>query len=87
MTDLGTLGTSSEALAVNDAAEVAGRSTLASGARHAFLYSGGLMVDLGTLGGTNSEATGLNYIFRLRSSGPRTSPVAGRTHSCTNTER
>ena len=62
MTDLGTLGTSSEALAVNDAAEVAGRLTLASGARHAFLYSGGSMVDLGTLGGTNSEATGLNYI-------------------------
>jgi len=63
MTDLGTLGTSSEALAVNDGAEVAGRSTLASGARHAFFYSGGVMSDLGTLGGANSEATGLNAVF------------------------
>jgi probable HAF family extracellular repeat protein len=60
-TDLGTLGTSSEALAVNDGAEVAGRSTLASGVHHAFLYSGGSMLDLGTLGGANSEATGLNF--------------------------
>jgi probable HAF family extracellular repeat protein len=63
MTDLGTLGTSSEATAVNDAAEVAGRSTLASGVRHAFLYTGGSMLDLGTLGGPNSEATGLNTYF------------------------
>ena len=65
MTDLGTLGTSSEALAVNYGAEVAGRSTLASGVHHAFLSSGGSMLDLGTLGGANSEATGLNYFTQV----------------------
>ncbi len=80
MTDLGTLGTSSEALAVNDAAEVAGRSTLASGARHAFLYSGGVMVDLGTLGGTNSEATGINYIGSTQVVGTSDVPGGG-THA------
>jgi probable HAF family extracellular repeat protein len=61
VTDLGTLGgTTSEAMALNDAGQVVGSSTLANGQTHAFLYSGGTMTDLGTLGGNFSQAAGIN---------------------------
>ena len=65
MTDLGTLpGTTfSSGNGINDAGQIAGYSysytaidpvtSVAVG--HAFLYSNGVMTDLGTLGGTNSE--------------------------------
>ena len=59
--DLGTLGgTSSNATAVNSAGQLVGYSTTASGATHAFLYSGGTLTDLGTLGGGYSFATAVN---------------------------
>ena len=52
ITDLGTLGGSySNATAINAAGHVAGYSTTATGAYHAFLYSNGAMTDLGPLGG------------------------------------
>ncbi|HLV81468.1 MAG TPA: hypothetical protein VKT32_14375, partial [Chthonomonadaceae bacterium] len=62
ITDLGTLGGySSQALSLNGAAAVAGWSTTADGFTHAFLYSNGVLQDLGTLpGGSNSYAQGIN---------------------------
>ena len=63
MTDLGTLGgSSSDATGINDSGQVVGDSwlsTAANSGRDAFLYSGGSMTDLGTLGG-DSYATGIN---------------------------
>jgi probable HAF family extracellular repeat protein len=40
--------------------KVAGTIDVPGGALHAFLYDGKKMIDLGTMGGTGSEATGLN---------------------------
>jgi len=61
VTDLGTLGGStSYALAINDAGQVVGFSTIAGGQKRAFLYSGGIMTNLGALGGTSSQAFGIN---------------------------
>jgi probable HAF family extracellular repeat protein len=63
MQDLGTLpgGTNSYGMAVNSSGSVAGSSTVAGGATHAFLRNGGAMQDLGTLAGyANSGAYGMN---------------------------
>ena len=65
-TDLGTLGgTSSGAIAVSASGQVVGESTTAGDtATHAFSWTaGGGMVDLGTLGGTNSFLTILGSPF------------------------
>jgi probable HAF family extracellular repeat protein len=70
ITDLGSLGGSgySMANAINDAGQIVGVS-LTSNGDHAFLYSGGVMTDLGTFGVAsgdppplvgNSSATGIN---------------------------
>src|SRR5947209_3411970 len=54
VTDLGTLGGgSSTANSVNDLAQVAGSSLTASGVEHAFLFSDGKLMDLGTLSDTS----------------------------------
>ena len=60
VTTLPTLGGSTSANAINSWEQIAGVSTLPSGAHHAFLYENGTMVDLQTLGGTNSEALDMN---------------------------
>src|ERR1700683_113673 len=50
------------AYAINDAGQVAGRTDTDQGAVHAFLLEspGGDLKDIGTLGGTNSEALAIN---------------------------
>jgi probable HAF family extracellular repeat protein len=69
MTDLGTLGgPESEAFAINASGQIAGVSDITGGDvfnAHAFLYSGtpgvdGAMADLGTLGGSHSQAFAIN---------------------------
>jgi len=64
--DLGTLaggttgvGYTSNAQAINNAGQIVGTSSVLPSGEHAFLYSGGKMTDLGTLGG-NSSAFGIN---------------------------
>lgn len=56
--DLGTLGGSfSLAYAINDRGQIDGFSTLpGDGLTHSFLWKNGVMTDLGTLGGPNSES-------------------------------
>ncbi|NUQ27045.1 MAG: HAF repeat-containing protein [Acidobacteriaceae bacterium] len=66
MTDLGTLGGStSKAVAINEAGAIVGNSTLADGSKHAFLYWQGVMTDLGTLGGANSIASSINNLGQI----------------------
>ncbi len=64
LTDLRLLqGTDGNSIAfgINDLGQVVGWSDIANGGIHAFLYSGG-MVDLGTLGGSESIAAGINNL-------------------------
>ena len=81
--DLGTLGgASSRAYAINAAGQVAGSSTTATGATHAFLWTPGQgMQDLGTLpGGTLSIARGINDRAEVvgQSTRPRVDPLDPR---------
>src|SRR5688572_26331337 len=52
-------GYPSDAVAVNARGQVAGKYRV-SGAMHAFLWSDGNLVDLGTLGGSTSYPTAMN---------------------------
>jgi probable HAF family extracellular repeat protein len=58
MQPIGGFGT--YAMDINDAGQVVGHARSAAGYLHAFLYSDGLMTDLGTLGGWSSYAYGVN---------------------------
>ncbi len=62
ITDLGTLGgRRSEATGINASGQIVGNSERADGLTHAFVYSNGAMIDLGTLpGGATSYATAIN---------------------------
>jgi probable HAF family extracellular repeat protein len=61
-TDLGTLGgSSSAAMAINNAGQVVGTASAADGTSHAFLYSNGKMTDLGAVSGSSTTvATAIN---------------------------
>jgi probable HAF family extracellular repeat protein len=65
MTDIGTLGgVRSGAYGINSAGEIVGDAWTTQGNRRAFLYTNGVMMNLGTLGGAEnasySYATGIN---------------------------
>ncbi|MCC6766478.1 MAG: hypothetical protein IT293_17595 [Deltaproteobacteria bacterium] len=59
VTDLGTLGGASEAHAISENGKVAGMYN-PGGGYQAFLWDDGVMTGLGTLGGSSSEAHGVN---------------------------
>jgi probable HAF family extracellular repeat protein len=87
-TDLGTLpgGYYSQASAINDQGQVVGYSNFEKTENvfqknHAFLYSNGTMSDLGTLGGTQSYATGINNAGQIVGSSTLTSNVEGAVHA------
>lgn len=67
ITEIGTLGyvptvdgVYTDLRALNNNGEIVGRSLTAEGQEHAFLYSNGIMKDLGTLGGNKSIALSIN---------------------------
>jgi probable HAF family extracellular repeat protein len=53
-------GGSSIAFDINNSGAIVGRSRLANGQNHAFLFVKGVLTDLGTLGGARSEARAIN---------------------------
>src|SRR5205814_8435866 len=56
----------SQGLAINTSGQITGGSTTTGeSASHAFVYSGGKMTDLGTLGGSNSGGAGINALGQV----------------------
>ncbi len=62
VTDLGTLGGDSFALDINLSGQIVGTCRTTLGHEQAFLYSGGVMSALGTLGGAYSYAYAINQV-------------------------
>ncbi|MBK8688055.1 MAG: DUF3466 family protein [Betaproteobacteria bacterium] len=62
---LGTVGVGTRAVSINTGGQVAGEGSLDSGVYHAFLFSGGAMRDLGTLGGAYSSGQGIDEAGRV----------------------
>lgn len=62
---LGTVGVGTRGVSINTSGQVAGEGSLDSGVYHAFLFSGGAMWDLGTLGGAYSSGQGIDEAGRV----------------------
>ena len=62
---LGTVGVGTRGVSINASGQVAGEGSLDSGVYHAFLFSGGAMWDLGTLGGAYSSGQGIDEAGRV----------------------
>lgn len=58
--DIGQLGVASSGAGVNRAGQVAGTYVDEAGENHAFLYSGGVMRDIGNLGANSARATAIS---------------------------
>ena len=54
------LGSNTVANDINDSGQIVGRFQATNGNWHAFLFSGGVLIDLGTLGGNSSGAESIN---------------------------
>jgi probable HAF family extracellular repeat protein len=59
ITDIGSLEGATRAYAINDSGQVVGESRI-HGNNHAFIYSNGTMLDIGTFGGATSIARDIN---------------------------
>ena len=70
VTDLGSLGGNyTFASGINNAGQIAGTSYTASFVQHAFLYSNGVMTDIGTLpGGATSLGSAINNAEQMEGS-------------------
>ncbi|MDG3002400.1 hypothetical protein [Paludisphaera mucosa] len=80
VTDLGTLGAVGNAVDMNFQGQVGGSSTTNGGETHGIDFSGGVLHDLGTLGGTTSTGWAVNHSGVI--TGLARTPAESRTPSC-----
>jgi len=82
MTSLGTLGgNASCGYSINNTGQVMGISTTISGNQHVFVYSGGTMTELPTLGGTNADGGALNFAGQGVGRADIATPLGDVTHA------
>jgi len=80
LVDLGRLGLSSEAVAINDKGEVLGNWTTAGGQRRGFIYHAGRPRDIGVVPGTDTRYTDINNYGYVTAIGNATSIEGSRSY-------